>query len=152
MVTKNIWGLQICLTLNWKNQKGQQLCRNIRIHGGLVNENCRIPTNQNVFIFLRFQRLVDISKTSQAHYSSLWIRQFTRITFKKFLNRDRGRLFWNLNNRKPKPSINSCRKSVNSNPWRRVSKGPKNPEIMDIEGFGFSHHQIEKLLIRNKAK
>ncbi len=35
--------------------------------------------------------------------------------------------------------------SAYSNPQIKVPTDPKNPEIMDMLGFGLSHKQIEKL-------
>ena len=40
---------------------------------------------------------------------------------------------------------------VYSTPQIRDPMGPINPEIMNIEVFGLSHNEIEKLLIQNEA-
>ena len=41
---------------------------------------------------------------------------------------------------------------VYPNPQIRVPRGPKNPEIMNINVFGLSHNQIEELLVQIEAE
>ena len=45
-----------------------------------------------------------------------------------------------------------CPKAGPQKTTNKGSYGPKNPEIMEINIFGLSHKQIEKLLFQNEAE